>query len=108
MLAAAAHPLFAGAPRCCSDPFEAVRRPARANVGQRPADGRAYQETSGAPLAMSADLQKAALALIRRRGQYATLFIDAQIRSFERRGEDVDANHWRELLALVRKLQKNG
>ena len=56
---------------------------------------------------MPADLQKAALALFRRRGQYTPMFIDAQIRSFERRGEDVDANHWQKLLVLVRALQKS-
>lgn len=36
------------------------------------------------------------------------MFIVAQIESFERRGEEVDASHLRELLALVRKLQKSG
>ena len=56
---------------------------------------------------MPADLQKAALALFRRRWQYAAMFIDAQIRSFERRGEDTDATHWRELLVLVRALEKS-
>ena len=55
---------------------------------------------------MPVNLQKAAFALFRRRGQYAPMFIDAQIRSFERRREDADAKHWRELLVLVRELLK--